>query len=223
MLELRGIHKTYGEGPTAVHALSDIDLTVARGDFVTIMGPSGSGKSTLLHLLGLLDDSTAGTYLLEGREVAGLRDREKARIRCRHFGFVFQSFQLFPELTALENVLLPLSFTRPPKAQALTRAHELLDAVGLSARLHHHPSMMSGGEQQRVAIARALAHDPDVIFADEPTGNLPREMGQEILGLLETLHAQGVTLVMVTHDPEIGARGTRRVRIVDGLLTEVAS
>lgn len=220
MLELNAIHKTYGEGPTAVHALSNLDLTVSRGDFLTIMGPSGSGKSTLLNLLGLLDEASSGTYRLEGREVARLGDREKARIRCRHFGFVFQSFQLFPELTALENVLLPLSFTRTPRRLALGRAHELLEAVDLVPRASHYPSMMSGGEQQRVAIARALAHDPDVLFADEPTGNLPRDMGKEILNILTTLNAQGVTLVMVTHDPEIGGQGRRQVRIVDGVLTE---
>lgn len=221
MLELKAIHKTYGEGPTAVHALSHLDLTIARGDFLTIMGPSGSGKSTLLNLLGLLDESTSGAYHLEGRDVARLGDREKARIRRRHFGFVFQSFQLFPELTALDNVLLPLSFTRTPRRQALGRAHELLEAVDLVDRATHFPSMMSGGEQQRVAIARALAHDPDVLFADEPTGNLPRDMGKEILNILTTLNAQGVTLVMVTHDPEIGGQGRRRVNIVDGVLSEV--
>jgi len=222
MIELNGIIKTFGQGEATVQALESVDLTINNGDFMTIMGPSGSGKSTLLSILGLLDTSSGGSYRLEGRNVVKLSDKEKARIRCRHFGFVFQSFQLFHELDALANVMMPMSFLSEPRHKAEHRACELLEAVGLGHRLNHSPSMMSGGEQQRVAIARALANDPDYLFADEPTGNLPHGMGQDILKILKNLNAQGVTLVLVTHDDGIGSQGGRKVRIEDGRLKELA-
>jgi len=222
MIELKDITKTYGYGEGAVSALGGVSLAIGRGDFVTIMGPSGSGKSTLLHVLGLLDRSTGGDYLLEGHDVTGLPDRELSRIRNRHYGFVFQSFNLLPELTALENVSLPLRYAGEPKKRSMERAYELLASVGLGRRADHFPSQLSGGEQQRVAVARAVANEPDVIMADEPTGNLPSHTGGEIMDLLTGLNAKGVTLVIVTHDPRIGAMGRRRVTLQDGLVEGIA-
>ena len=223
MIELKGIIKTYGRGEGAVGALAGVDLTIGRGDFVTIMGPSGSGKSTLLHLLGLLDAPTNGEYLLEGHPVHGLPDRELSRIRNRHYGFVFQSFNLLPELTALENAALPLRYAGVPRGEAAARAAALLAQVGLARRGHHYPAQLSGGEQQRVAVARAVANEPDVIMADEPTGNLPSATGGEIMELLRGLNDKGVTLVVVTHDQRIGDLGRTKVRLRDGRIEEVLS
>jgi putative ABC transport system ATP-binding protein len=223
MIELKGITKTYGRGEGAVGALAGVDLTIGRGDFVTIMGPSGSGKSTLLHLLGLLDAPTGGEYLLEGHPVHGLPDRELSRIRNRHYGFVFQSFNLLPELTALENAALPLRYAGVPRGEAAERAAALLAQVGLAKRGHHYPAQLSGGEQQRVAVARAVANEPDVIMADEPTGNLPSATGGEIMDLLRGLNDKGVTLVVVTHDQRIGDLGRTKVRLRDGRIEEVLS
>jgi putative ABC transport system ATP-binding protein len=219
MIELERLGKTFGSGPTAVPAVRDVDLKIERGDFVTIMGPSGSGKSTLLHLLGLIETPSGGNYRLEGREVGRLGDAEKARLRGVHFGFIFQSFQLFPELDALQNVLLPMSYTRSQRRPARLRAEELLETLGLGQRLRHLPGQLSGGEQQRVAIARALANDPDLILADEPTGNLPHHTGEEIMAILRNLNRLGVTLVVVTHDPAIGAQGRTRLSMADGVLS----
>jgi putative ABC transport system ATP-binding protein len=218
MMTLKNIEKSWPRGSETVKGLAGVDLEVTRGEFVTIMGPSGSGKSTLLHIVGLIDIPTAGSYELEGRNVARLRDRELARIRCRHFGFIFQSFHLIPELTALENVTLPMGYANMPKARRPLRAKELLDRVGLGHRMNHYPSTLSGGEQQRVAIARALANDPGFLLADEPTGNLPTETGRAIVSLLGELNKEGLTIVMVTHDAALGALGTRSVRIRDGLI-----
>lgn len=223
MIELKGITKTYGRGEGAVGALAGVDLTIGRGDFVTIMGPSGSGKSTLLHLLGLLDAPTGGEYLLEGHPVHGLPDRELSRIRNRRYGFVFQSFNLLPELTALENAALPLRYAGVPRGEAAERAAALLAQVGLAKRGHHYPAQLSGGEQQRVAVARAVANEPDVIMADEPTGNLPSATGGEIMELLRGLNDKGVTLVVVTHDQRIGDLGRTKVRLRDGRVEEVLS
>jgi putative ABC transport system ATP-binding protein len=221
MIELKGIRKTYGQSEGAVSALDGIDLVIGRGDFVTIMGPSGSGKSTLLHLLGLLDTPSEGSYLLEGHPVEGLPDKELSRIRNSHYGFVFQSFNLLPELSALENVALPLRYAGLGKKEASERAAILLAQVGLGKRVHHYPSQLSGGEQQRVAVARAVANEPDVIMADEPTGNLPSATGGEIMGLLQGLNAKGVTLVVVTHDQRIGDLGRTRIKLRDGKVDEV--
>lgn len=221
MIELRDIRKVYGSGEGAVNALGGVTMSIGRGDFMTIMGPSGSGKSTLLHVLGLLDQSSSGDYLLEGHPVHGLADRELSRIRNRHYGFVFQSFNLLPELSAAENVALPLRYAGVSKKSALERAVDLLSTVGLGKRAHHYPSQLSGGEQQRVAVARAVANEPDVIMADEPTGNLPSATGGEIMKLLTDLNAKGVTLVIVTHDPKIGEMGRTRVRLRDGLVEEI--
>ena len=216
MLALKGIDKWWSRGSDRVHGLRGIDLEIVRGEFATIMGPSGSGKSTLLQIIGLLDLPSGGVYEIEGRDAVGLPDRELARIRNRHFGFVFQRFHLLPELSALENVMLPMGYAGLPPNQRRVRAQELLDRVGLAHRLNHRPSTMSGGEQQRVAVARALANDPGFLLADEPTGNLPSDKGAEIMDILHALNKEGMTVVMVTHDEALGAQGSRTIRLKDG-------
>jgi len=216
MITLENIEKKYDLGEITVSALDSVSMKIEEGEYVAIMGPSGSGKSTLLNILGILDNPTAGSYLLEGHNITNLPDKERARIRNKHFGFVFQSFNLFPELSAMENVMLPMTYAGVGFSQRKNRASELLDWIGLGHRLHHLPTMMSGGEQQRVAIARALANEPDLILADEPTGNLPSEKGEEILQTLEDLNKQGVTIAMVTHNEAQGERAHRVIRIQDG-------
>ena len=216
MIKLSGIEKHYDLGEFKVKALDGISLDINRGDFTAIMGPSGSGKTTLMNIIGILDNSTGGSYKLEGHEISTLPDREQARIRNSHFGFIFQSFNLFPELNAVENVMLPMSYAGVPAKERRKKAQELLDDVGLSHRLCHYPTMMSGGEQQRVAIARSLANDPDLIIADEPTGNLPSDKGQEIMDTLINLNRRGVTLLIVTHNERQGALAGTRIRIRDG-------
>jgi putative ABC transport system ATP-binding protein len=218
MIELRNIEKRYDLGEVQVKALADVSLHIERGEYVAVMGPSGSGKSTLLNVLGILDIPTGGRYFLEGYDITRLPDREQARIRNKHFGFVFQSFNLFSELSALENVMLPMSYAGMSSFKRRERAVQLLGDMGLSHRLHHLPTMLSGGEQQRVAIARALANRPGLILADEPTGNLPSDKGEEILQIIEDLNRQGVTIVMVTHNEEQGRRAQRRINIMDGRL-----
>ena len=185
MIRLKGISKTYDLGSVQVHALRNIDLEINRGEYITVMGPSGSGKSTLLHILGILDTADAGTYHLEEHDLMTLSDRELSRIRNQHFGFVFQSFNLFNEFNAMENVMFPLMYAGLRGAERRERARSLLVQVGLEHRLYHYPNMLSGGEQQRVAIARSLANDPTLILADEPTGNLPSDKGEEILQVVE--------------------------------------
>ncbi len=221
MIKLEGIGKYWdksalAEGSERVWGLREVELEITRGEFVTIMGPSGSGKSTLLQILGLLDLPSEGRFLLEGQDVMGLPDRELARIRNRFFGFVFQSFHLLPELNAIENVQLPMTYAGIPARQRVERATELLEKVGLSHRMKHHPRAMSGGEQQRVAIARALANDPGFLFADEPTGNLPSETGRQIMDIIRDLNKEGMTIIMVTHDDALGKMGTRCVKLADG-------
>lgn len=218
MIELKNISKLYDLGEVKVNALKEVNLHIARGEYVAIMGPSGSGKSTLMHILGILDSASSGQYLLEDYDITALPDREQARIRNRHFGFIFQSFNLFPELSALENVMLPMSYAGIAYKERRSRARELLEEVGLGHRMYHLPTMMSGGEQQRVAIARSLSNDPDLILADEPTGNLPSDKGEEIMAMLERLNSKGVTIVMVTHNPEQGRRAKRKISIKDGAL-----
>jgi len=218
MIELKGISKLYDFGEVQVNALKDVNLTIKRGEYVAIMGPSGSGKSTLMHILGILDRASGGKYLLEDYDITSLPDKEQARIRNRHFGFIFQSFNLFPELSALENVMLPMSYAGISYRNRLNRAKELLEEVGLFHRMYHLPTMMSGGEQQRVAIARSLSNDPDLILADEPTGNLPSDKGEEIMTMLEQLNQKGVTVLMVTHNSEQGNRAGRKISIKDGAL-----
>lgn len=221
MIKLTGINKYWDKstdenGETRVYGLRDVNLEINRGEFITIMGQSGSGKSTLLQILGLLDLPSEGQFLLEGQDVMNLPDRELARVRNRFFGFVFQSFHLLPELTAHENVQLPMTYAGIPAKQRVDRASELLEKVGLGHRMHHNPRAMSGGEQQRVAIARALANDPGFLFADEPTGNLPSETGRQIMDIIRGLNKEGMTIIMVTHDDNLGKMGTRCLRLADG-------
>jgi putative ABC transport system ATP-binding protein len=219
MITLKGINKEYDLVESRITALKDVSLSIDRGEYVAIMGPSGSGKSTLMHLLGILDTASSGQYLLEDYDITGLSDKEHARIRNKHFGFIFQSFNLFPELSALENVMLPMGYAGKPYKERKDRATSLLEEVGLAHRMHHLPTMMSGGEQQRVAIARALSNDPDLILADEPTGNLPSDKGEEIMQILERYNSKGVTIVMVTHNPDQGKRAKRLIQLHDGVLS----
>ena len=217
MIELKGASKQYDLGGGAtVLALKGVDLSIDRGEFITVMGPSGSGKSTLLHILGILDEVDSGAYLLEETDLTTLKDRELSRIRNQFFGFIFQSFNLFGEFNAIENVMFPLMNAGVRSSERRERARSLLSQVGLDDRLFHYPNMLSGGEQQRVAIARSLANDPTFILADEPTGNLPSQQGTEILAILDALNRDGVTVIMVTHDDKLGERGTRGVRLRDG-------
>jgi putative ABC transport system ATP-binding protein len=216
MIRLEGVSRIYDLGEVKIAALAEVNLVIERGEFLTVMGPSGSGKSTLLHILGMLDSPTRGTYELEGHPITNLPEHEIARIRNQHFGFVFQSFNLFAEFSALENVMMPLLYAGVPVRERRDRAVGLLEKVGLTKRMRHYPSMLSGGEQQRVAIARALANDPALVLADEPTGNLPTDVGMEILSILCDLNAQGVTLVLVTHDERTGASGKRMIMLLDG-------
>jgi putative ABC transport system ATP-binding protein len=217
VIEADGLTKVYPMGSTRVHALRGASLRVARGEFVALMGPSGSGKSTLMHLLGCLDTPTSGTYLLEGRDVSGLHGDARARIRNERVGFVFQTFNLLPRLSALDNVALPLLY-RGRTGNTKQRAIAALDRVGLAHRTGHRPAEMSGGERQRVAIARALVAEPAVILADEPTGNLDSETGSAVMDLLTALHADGRTVLVVTHDTHVGAYAQRIVHIKDGCI-----
>ena len=216
LLRLEGVTKIYQLGEVEVPALRGVDLLLERGDFIAIMGPSGSGKSTLLHIAGLLDRPTSGRVLWDGEDVTSFRPARLAELRGRRIGFVFQTFNLMSTLTALENVELPLVFQGVRPRDRRQRAEELLSLLGLGDRMRHRPSQLSGGERQRVAIARALASDPDLILADEPTGNLDTASGQEILGILAQLNEQGRTVVLVTHDPEAAATARAVLRMRDG-------
>ena len=217
MIELQTINKTYTR-PTgeAVRAVVDFSLRIDRGEFVAIVGTSGSGKSTLMNILGLLDRPTAGRYLFDGRDVAGLDVAEQTRFRNEHVGFVFQAFHLLPRTSALENVELPLLYSQRPSIAG--RGRKALEAVGLADRVRHTPSELSGGQQQRVAIARALVNEPALLLADEPTGNLDAQSSREIMGILESLNRSGRTIILVTHDPAVAARARRVVRLDDGRL-----
>jgi putative ABC transport system ATP-binding protein len=210
-------NKNSGDGgEQRVYGLREIHLDITRGEFVTIIGPSGSGKTTLLQILALLDLPSEDRFFLEGTEVTCFSDRELTRLRNRFFGFVFRSFHLLPELTALENVELPMTYAEIPSRIRRERARELLEKVGLIHRMQHNPRAMSGGEQQRVAIARALANDPGFLFADEPTGNLPSETGHQIMEIIQALNGEGMTIIMVTHDDLPGSPGSRCLRLADG-------
>ncbi len=204
-----------------VHALDGVDLEIPRGSYVAVMGPSGSGKSTLMNVIGCLDTPTEGTVYLDGQEVTAMSDRERTRIRGEEVGFVFQTFNLMPRLTAVENVALPLVFRGVPVAERRERAAELLERVGLADRLDHVPNELSGGQRQRVAIARALVNDPALILADEPTGNLDTETGENIMALFEELHAEGNTVVMVTHERPIAEHAERVVHLLDGHIERI--
>ena len=206
------------EGETVV-ALQEADLEISTGDFVAVMGPSGSGKSTLMHILGLLESLTSGRYELDGRDVSAISRDVRAEIRNRKIGFIFQNFNLLARSTALDNVELPMLYRRPKISQQREKAMRALQIVGLEDRASHLPRQMSGGQQQRVAIARALVNDPPLILADEPTGNLDTKTGGEIMKLLGSLHRNGITVIIVTHDPEIGRVARRRIMFRDGIIT----
>jgi putative ABC transport system ATP-binding protein len=219
IISLRNLTKTYQMGENTVHALRSVSLDVEHGEFVTIIGPSGSGKSTMMHILGCLDRPTSGQFLLNGRDVSSLPRDELAGIRNRQIGFVFQGFNLLPRTTALENVEVPLLYNHPvvPAAERHKRALAALTAMGLGERAHHHPSQLSGGQQQRVAIARALVNEPDLILADEPTGNLDTKTSVEVMALLHELREKRtITVVLITHDMDVARYGTRTVSIRDG-------
>ena len=214
LIEVRGLTKLYRMGTSVVHALDGVDLTIERGEFVAITGASGSGKSTMMHLLGCLDRPTGGTYHLNGRAVSELSDRELAVVRNKQIGFVFQTFNLINRTSAAENVAVPLFYARQTSTHA--PAVRALERVGLTARAHHNPNELSGGERQRVAIARAIVNDPALVLADEPTGNLDSRTGEQIMDIFRGLNAQGVTIVMVTHEPDIARQARRIVQMRDG-------
>ena len=219
MIELSQVSRSFTVGDQQVAALRGIDLNIAAGDYVSIMGPSGSGKSTLLNLIGLLDRPSSGTYRLDGGNVTDLTDEQQAKVRSEKVGFVFQAFHLVPRLTAAMNIELPLILAGIPAAERKARVAQLLENYGLADRADHRPDQLSGGQRQRVAIARATSMHPTVLLADEPTGNLDQATGKEVMHLLEQLVAQQVTLIVVTHDPAIGGRAVRQVRMVDGQIT----
>jgi putative ABC transport system ATP-binding protein len=216
VIALRRLTRHYQVGDQVVRALQDVDLEIPDGDYVAVMGPSGSGKSTLLHILGCLDHPTSGSYVLDGQEVATLSESALAGVRGRTIGFVFQFFHLIPRLSATANVELPMVLAGLRPAERLARAAAALEAVGLTERADHRPDQLSGGQRQRVAIARATVMKPSIMLADEPTGNLDRASGREIIELLEGMNRDGLTLIVVTHDPEVGRRARRVVRLIDG-------
>ena len=218
MIRLRGIERIFRVGEEEVHALRDVNLDIAAGEYLSIMGPSGSGKSTLLNLIGLLDRPNAGRYELDERDVTGLSDDEQARARREKIGFVFQFFHLVPRLSAAQNIELPMVLAGIDPAERSERLTKLIADYGLEARARHRPDQLSGGQCQRVAIARAMSMRPAVILADEPTGNLDRHTGQEVMAVLERVHHGGGTVLLVTHDPEIGGRAQRTLRMVDGAI-----
>jgi putative ABC transport system ATP-binding protein len=216
LIELSGIERTFLLGDSKVHALSNVNLRVSPGEYISVMGPSGSGKSTLLNMIGLLDRPDAGTYKLEGRDITTLDPNEQAKVRSQRIGFIFQSFHLVPRLTAAGNVELPLTLAGVPVAERSKRVKQALQEYGLTDRAHHLSNQLSGGQRQRVAIARATILRPAVLLADEPTGNLDRATGEEVVRLMEALNAQGMTLIVVTHDHALGARARRQIRMEDG-------
>lgn len=221
VIELHSISKVYGFGDATTIALDGVDLTVEKGEFVAIMGPSGSGKSTLLNVIGLLDTPTHGSYKLDGIPVAGLSANRRALIRRQQVGFIFQSFNLLPRMTVIDNVALPLMYAGVGHVERLERASAILAKLGLSDREYYFPSQLSGGQVQRVAIARALVNNPSLILADEPTGNLDTKTGSTIMDALKSLNEQGNTIIMVTHDPDIAVYAQRIVHVVDGKVDEL--
>ncbi len=216
LIRLSDITRTYRVGTEEVRALRSVSLSIYKNEFVALMGPSGSGKSTLMNLLGCLDTPTSGQYILNGKDVSKLNDNELAEIRNKEIGFVFQTFNLLPRSTALENVMLPQIYKGVSKSERLIRANQVIESVGLTDRAHHKPNELSGGQRQRVAIARALVNTPSIILADEPTGNLDSTTSYEIMGLLETIHKLGNTIILVTHEEDIALHAHRIIRLMDG-------
>jgi len=219
---VRQVSKVYRTAMVETHALRSLDLHVREGEFVAVTGPSGSGKTTFLNIAGLLETFDSGDYLLDGENVRGLSDDARSRLRNRKIGFIFQGFNLIPDLNLFDNVDVPLRYRGLPAAERRQRIEKALSQVGLASRMHHYPSELSGGQQQRVAIARALAGEPRLLLADEPTGNLDSQMARGVMELLEQINAEGTTIVMVTHDPELAARAQRNVHIVDGVATDLS-
>ena len=218
MIQLQHIQRDYVMGDQTLHALQDVSLNITEGEYISIMGPSGSGKSTLLNVIGLLDRPSSGKYYIDNKDITLLNDTEQANIRSTHIGFVFQFFHLVPRLTAAENVELPLMLAGVPPAERQHRVDQVLQALEIGDRAHHKPQELSGGQRQRVAIARATIMKPRFILADEPTGNLDHRSGGEVIALLESLQQQGISLIVVTHDPEIGKRAQRHITMLDGMI-----
>lgn len=218
IIRLSEIGRMYRMGDEEIHALRSVSVTIKKNEYVAMMGPSGSGKSTLMNMIGCLDTPSKGQYVLNGQDVSNMDDNQLAEVRNKEIGFVFQTFNLLPRLSALENVALPLVYAGMPKAQRLKRAEEVLALVGLGNRMNHKPNEMSGGQRQRVAVARALVNHPSIILADEPTGNLDSKTSYEIMGLFEEIHQQGNTIILVTHEEDIARHAHRIVRLRDGLV-----
>ncbi|MEG3791792.1 ABC transporter ATP-binding protein [Lysobacter sp. CCNWLW3] len=223
MLDMRQVTKVYRTELVETHALRSLDLHVREGEFVAVTGPSGSGKTTFLNIAGLLETFTGGEFRLDGEDVSGMSDDARSRLRNRKIGFIFQGFNLIPDLNLFDNVDVPLRYRGMPGAERRQRIEDALSRVGLGSRMKHYPAELSGGQQQRAAIARALAGSPRLLLADEPTGNLDSQMARGVMELLEEINVQGTTIVMVTHDPELAARAQRNVHIVDGMATDFAA
>ncbi|EPH11512.1 ABC transporter ATP-binding protein [Myroides odoratimimus] len=218
IIQVKDIKRDFKLGSETVYVLKGVNLEIAKGDYVALMGPSGSGKSTLMNILGCLDTPTSGSYYLDGKDVSALKDDQLAEIRNKHIGFVFQTFNLLPRTSALDNVALPMVYAGNSKAERNVRAKEVLDQVGLSDRIDHHPNQLSGGQRQRVAVARALVNKPAIILADEPTGNLDTKTSVEIMSLFDEIHANGNTVILVTHEEDIAAHAHRIIRLRDGVI-----
>ena len=221
MLTMKKLNKVYRTHLVETHALREFSMHVDEGEFVAVTGPSGSGKTTFLNIAGLLEEHTGGSYLLDGIEVSGLSDRQRSALRNEKLGYIFQGFNLIPDLNLFDNVDVPLRYRNIPSKERKARIEKALEQVGLLSRMKHYPAELSGGQQQRVAIARALAGEPKILFADEPTGNLDTSMARGVMGLLEEINQTGTTIIMVTHDPELAARAGRNVHIIDGQVSDV--